>query len=136
MQGNDCLSGLVAAFIEAGAAEKLDASCLSTMRRPDFALSLGDPEVALPRADLERLAGSYADKESGLVAKVELLGDRVRVSLWDGFQVLLIPTAPNRFRMEGTGPGQIVTFQVTGGRATALVLSQPGRPDLVMPRTD
>jgi hypothetical protein len=29
-----------------------------------------------------------------------------------------------------------VTFPVAGGRATALVLSQPGRPDLVMARTD
>ena len=136
MQGNDCLFGLVAAFIQAGAAEGLDAACVAGMRRPDFALSLGDPEVALPRADLERLAGSYADKESGLVAKVDLLGDRVRVSLSDGFQVLLIPTAPSRFRLEGMGAGRIVTFQGMGGRATALVLSQPGRPDLVMPRAD
>jgi pimeloyl-ACP methyl ester carboxylesterase len=140
MQGNDCLFGLLAAFIEAGAAEGLDTSCIAGMKRPDFALSLGDPEVTLSRADLERLAGSYADKESGLVAKIDLLADRLRASLADGFQVLLIPTAPNRFRMEGMGPGQIVTFQmngqVTGGRATALVVSQPGRPDLVMPRTE
>jgi len=136
MHGNDCLSGLFAAFIEAGAAEKLDVSCIAGMRRPDFALSLGDLEVTLPRADLERLAGSYADKESGLAAKVDLLGDRVRVSLSEGFQVLLVPIAPNRFRLEGMGPEQIVTFRLTGGRATALVLSQPGRPDLVMPRAE
>jgi len=135
MEGNDCLFGLVAAFIQAGAAEGLDTSCVAKMRRPDFALSPGEPEVTLPRADLERLAGSYADKESGLGAKVDLLGDRVRVSLTDSFQVLLIPTAPNRFRLEGMS-SQIATFRATGGRPTALVLSQPGRPDLVMPRVD
>jgi len=136
MTGNNCLFGRIAAFIEAGSAEELDMSCLKEMRRPEFATSFGDPEVTVARADLERLTGSYENKEAGLAAQVDLVGSRLRMTFSDGFRVLLIPTAPTRFRFEGTGPGRTAAFQLTGGKATALTLIQTGRPDLVLPRTE
>lgn len=41
LEGTDCVSNLIAAFIEAGAPEGLDTSCVSRIRRPDFPLSFG-----------------------------------------------------------------------------------------------
>jgi pimeloyl-ACP methyl ester carboxylesterase len=135
LEGADCVSGLIAAFVEAGTPEGLDtSSCLSRIRRPDFPLSFGDPEVALAQADLERLPGSYA-LEGGPTARVDLLGNRVRFGMGRGPGYLLIPTSPTRFRVEGLPPGHKVAFQVTEGKVTGLTLSQPGRPDLVMTRS-
>ncbi len=134
MQGADCVPGLIASFIEAGAVDGLDTSCIDRMRRPDLALSFGDPEVTVARADLEPLPGSYMNQERGLTARVDLLGGRVRFGIGEGPRYLLIPTSPTRFRVEGLPPGHKVAFQVIEGRANGVTLSQPGRPDLLMTR--
>jgi hypothetical protein len=146
MKDEACLSRLVDAFIEAGAPEGLDVSCVAGMRRPDFVLRLSspevkiDPEVTVARADLERLPGSYTSEEMGLAVKVELLKSHLRISVTQGPPFppsLLIPTSPTRFRWEGEGtaPGLTVVFQMTGGKATALTVVQPGKPELVMKRS-
>lgn len=146
MKGEGCLSRLVDAFIEAGATGGLDSSCIAGMRRPDFVLRLSssevkiDPEVLVARADLERLPGSYAAEEMGLAVKVELLKSHLRISVTQGPPFppsFLIPTSPIRFRWEGKGtaPGLNVVFQVVGGKATALTVIQPGKPELVMKRS-
>lgn len=128
MSDEGCVDRLIAAFIEAGTAEGLDTSCLTRMRRPEFEL----PEVAVARADLERLAGSYAANEAGWLVAVDLKGDHLRLSVKEGLSrlppSLLSPTSPTRFRWAGPGlaPGLAVVFQVTGGKATALLVVQPG----------
>lgn len=132
MTGNNCLFGRIAAFIETGSAEGLDLSCLKEMRRPEFATSFGDPEVTVAKADLERLTGSYENQEVGLAAQVDLVGSRLRMTFSDGYRVLLIPTAPARFRFEGMA-GRTAAFQLTGGKATALTL-QGGERELVLQR--
>jgi pimeloyl-ACP methyl ester carboxylesterase len=134
MKGTDCLSDLMVSFVEAG--EKLDTSCVAGMRRPDFVLTLGDPEVQVARAELEKLAGSYKDEASGLSAKVDLLGDRLRVTFPDSSKpFLLIPTSPTRFRFEGM-IGEGLEFVVAGGRAIGMRQTGPGRPDLVIKREE
>jgi len=133
IEGVDCVSGLIAAFIETGAAEGLDTSCLSRMRRPDFPLSFGDPEVALAQADLERLQGTYA-RQPGPTATVELLGNRLRFGFGRGPRFLLIPTSPTHFRVEGLPPGHEMDFQLKDGQVIGLVHRQPGRPELVLTR--
>lgn len=137
MQGGDCIQDLVAAFLEAGTAEKLDTSCLALMRRPDFEL----PEAKVARADLERLPGSYANEEMGMALQVDLQGDGLRVSVLQGPPVpgaRLVPTSPTRFRWEGDGmaPGLALVFQVDGGRAAALSVIQPNKPEVVMKRSE
>ena len=134
MTGNNCLFGRIAAFIEAGSLEGLDLSCLKEMRRPEFATSFGDPEVEVAGKDLQRLTGSYENKEIGLVAEVALVGSRLRMTFSDGYRALLIPTAPTRFRFEGIA-GRSATFQLTGGKATVLTLIQAGERELVLQRT-
>lgn len=142
MQGADCIPGLIAAFIEAGTAEGLDTSCLAGLRRPDFVLSSHEEpeaEVAVAQADLERLQGSYTSQEMGMTFRIDLQEGRLRLTITGYLQIppaLLIPTSPTRFRVEGKdlAPGLTMSFQVTEGKATALIVNQPGMPEVVMTR--
>ncbi|MEA2559915.1 MAG: hypothetical protein QOH06_1419 [Acidobacteriota bacterium] len=139
MKGGDCVHTLIASFIEAGAVEKLDTSCIARMRRPDFEL----PEVKVAKADLERLPGTYANQEMGMELKVDLQGNGLRISVVAGGPpfppVLLIPTSPTRFRWEGDGmaPGLALVFQVSEGKATTLSVVQPNKPaEVVLKRSE
>ena len=133
MKGTECLDGVMTAFIEAGRVQGLDTSCVANIRRPDFVLSFGDPEVQVSRADLEKLAGTYTKAETGAVAQVDVVANRLRIT-FDGEPALLVSTAPTRFRVEGFAPDRTVTFQESGGRITSVTLSASGAPDLVLQR--
>lgn len=139
MQGGDCVHGLIATFVEAGTAERLDTACVARMRRPDFEL----PEVKVARADLERLAGTYENEEMGMALKVDLQGDGLVISVLRGGPPFpparLIPTSPTRFRWEGDGmaPGLAVAFQVEEGKAATLSVVQPNKPaEVVLKRAE
>lgn len=133
MEGSDCIDGLMATFIEAGTIQGLDTSCATRLRRPDFLLSFGDPEVTLARADLEKLAGTYTSAETGLTSEVAVVGNRLRFTM-EGVSTLLIATSPARFRIEGFSPATVLVFKTEGDRITGLSLVEPGAPDLVMTR--
>jgi hypothetical protein len=131
-KGQECINGLYMKTIEDGSVDRLDTSCVARMERPAFVLSLGDPEVAVSRADLEALAGRYAGKEESV--KIDLPGERLRLSLGSK-AFLLVPTAATRFRPDGLPTGYAVRFERNGkGHATAAVLIQPGQPDERMTR--
>ncbi len=136
MRGSECVTAVIAAFIESGTTQGLDVSCVAGLRRPDFEL----PEVVVATADLQNLEGSYAAKEMPMAIKVALAGDRLRLAVTQGppLRGLLFPTSPRRFRCEGEGlaPGLAVTFGVDGGKATHLTMLQPGMPELVFERTE
>jgi pimeloyl-ACP methyl ester carboxylesterase len=132
MTGSDCLDGMIATFIEAGTAQGLDTSCVTGIRRPDFLLSFGDPEVALSPADLGRLAGSYKNAENGLTAEVDVVANRLRMKI-EGTPTLLVATSPTRFRIEGFSPARSIVFKTEGDRITGLSLIEPGS-ELVLTR--
>ena len=125
-KGQECLYSLYVKTVEDGAVDRLDTSCVAKMERPAFVLSPGDPEVAVSRADLEPLVGTYAGEET---VKIDLLEGRLRLEI-ESKAFLLIPTAATRFRPEGLPAGYAVRFEREGqGSATALVLVQPGKPE-------
>jgi pimeloyl-ACP methyl ester carboxylesterase len=125
-QGIECIDQVIVDFVQAGTLEGLDTSCLAGMKRPEFALKL-EPEIALKTADLEPLTGTYKDPEIGFVVKIELAGDRLRATPGSEPPVFLVPLSPTRFRLEGMPPGMALVFQrAEGGKATAIVLEQPG----------
>jgi pimeloyl-ACP methyl ester carboxylesterase len=131
-KGQECINALQVKTIEDGSVDRLDTSCVAKMERPAFVLSLGDPEVAVSRADLEALVGRYAGKEESV--KIDLPGERLRLSLGSK-AFLLVPTAATRFRPEGLPAGYAVRFERSGkGLATAMILVQPGEPDERMTR--
>lgn len=127
LTGQECINTLWIKTIEDGSVDRLDTSCVAKMKRPAFALSLGDPEVAVSRADLEPLVGTYAGE--GDTVKIDLLEGRLRLEIGSK-AFFLIPTAATRFRPEGMPAGYAVRFERYGqGPATAAVLVQPGQPD-------
>jgi pimeloyl-ACP methyl ester carboxylesterase len=130
----ECVNRLLVQFIETGTVKGLDPSCLERTKRPEFALKR-DPDVELPADQLSRLAGTYKDRESGLEVRIEPVGNRLRVlAVGEGSMMLLAPTSPTRFRIEGSAPGNTVTFQLSEGRATAVVVEAPGAPSLTLTR--
>ena len=131
-KGQDCITALQVKTVEDGAVDRLDTSCVAKMERPAFVLSLGDPEVAVSRADLKALVGRYAGKEESV--KIDLPGERLRLSLGSK-AFLLVPTAATRFRPDGLPAGYAVRFERGGkGPARAMILVQPGEPDERMTR--
>jgi len=116
MKGQECEEELMLRLIEIGTTEKLDTSCVAKMERPAFALGLGEPEVTLAAADLERLAGTYRDEKSGWEVRVDAVGgNRLRVRTSDGETMLYVPTSPTRFRGSyGFGVGIVLEFRPEG----------------------
>jgi hypothetical protein len=110
--------------------------------RPYAAAGVRAAPVTVARENLAGLAGSYANEEMNLAVKVDLVEDRLRLSVTQGLPfapALLVPTSPTRFRWEGEGlaPGLAVVFKVDGGKATALDVLQPGKPGpVVMKRSE
>jgi pimeloyl-ACP methyl ester carboxylesterase len=128
MKGQECEEELMLRLIETGTTEKLDPSCVAKMERPPFALSLGEPEVTVAAADLERLAGTYRNGKSGWELRVDTIGgNRLRVRSSDGETMIYVPTAPTRFRGNyGWGAGVVLDFRLEGDRAAGLTVTQDG----------
>ncbi len=103
----------------------------------------GDPVVPVPRADLERLTGSYRNAEMGVTFKVDLQGDGLVLNFTEGPPFkddVLIPISQVRFRVEGEGlaPGLQVSFQLPegGGKAESVTVIQPNMPIVLMTRVN
>jgi pimeloyl-ACP methyl ester carboxylesterase len=128
MKGQECEEEMMLRLIETGTTEKLDTSCVTRMERPAFALSLGEPEVNLAAADLERLAGTYRDGKSGWEVRVDAVGgNRLRVHTSDGETMLYVPTSPTRFRGNyGFGAGIVLDFRLEDGRAAGVTVVREG----------
>lgn len=128
MKGQECEMEMVTRLIETGTTERFDSSCVAKMERPVFALSLGDPEVTLAAADLERLAGTYRAGQAGWEVRVDVVaGNRLRARTSDGEILLFVPTSPTRIRgTYGFGAGLALVFRLEEGRAVGLTLEQGG----------
>jgi pimeloyl-ACP methyl ester carboxylesterase len=132
--GNECVSRLIVQLVETGTVKGLDPTCMARAKRPDFVLRQ-DPDVKLPADQLARLTGTYKDPESGYGIRVEILGDHLRaVELGEEVTMILLATSPTHFRFEGRT--DTATFQVLDGRATAILLEQPGTPSITLRREE
>jgi pimeloyl-ACP methyl ester carboxylesterase len=127
MKGRDCEEEMMLRLIETGSTERFDTSCVARMERPAFALRVGDPEVALAAADLNRLTGTYRDSTSGFETRVEVAGGKhLRASFSDGGALIVVPTSPTRFRPAYGGLDLI--FRVEEGKAAGLAFERSGQP--------
>jgi fermentation-respiration switch protein FrsA (DUF1100 family) len=127
MKGLDCEDEMALRLIETGSTERFDSSCVTRIERPAFALRLGDPEVTVAAADLDRLAGIYREGISGYEARVEVVGGkRLRARFSDGGTLLLVPISPTRFRT--VYDRLTVVFRLEEGRAAGLSLERYGQP--------
>ena len=89
--------------------------------------------MELPADQLARLAGTYKDPESGYEVRIQPEGNRLRAfEVAEESVMLLVPTSPTRFRIEGVQ--YTATFQLSEGRATALIMEAPGMPTYTLKR--
>ncbi len=89
--------------------------------------------MEVPADQFARLTGTYKDRESGYTIRVESLGHRLRaVEVGEDSTLVLVATSPTRFRIESMNG--TMTFQLSEGRATAVVWEQPGAPSLTLTR--
>ena len=129
---NECVDRLIVQLVETGTVKGLDPSCMARTKRPEFVLKR-DPEVEVPADQLARLTGIYKDRESGYAIRIEVLGKRLRaVEVGEEAIMVLVATSPTRFRIEGKT--DTVTFQLSEGRAVAVVWEQPGAPSFTLTR--
>lgn len=129
---DDCVNGLIVQLVETGRVKGLDSSCAARTKRPPFDLKR-DPEVELPADQLTRLTGAYKDPESGYELRIGLMGNRLRAEeVGEGSTLVLVATSSIRFRLQGMRG--TATFQLSEGRATAVVLEAPGQPSLTLKR--
>ena len=130
---SECFKGLVVQLVETGTAQGLDASCMARTKRPEFVLKW-EPDIELPTDQLALLAGTYKNPESGSEIRIEPLGHGLRVLEGEYPPTVLLATSPTRFRVEGMPPSYLYSFQVTEGRAAAVVLERPGAPSQTLAR--
>lgn len=124
MTGEECVPKMISAFIASGDAGSLDVSCAARMRRPDFLLSL-EPEVKLKPEELERLTGTWLNKD-GIRIRTETVGEYLQVVFPNGSN-LLAATSPTSFRRRTGEPGFRITFNLQDGRAVSMTLEEAGQ---------
>lgn len=132
----DCGEHLIASFVAAGSADRLDMGCLATMHRPPFPTSLPDlTPVVLSEAALQRLAGHYADPKSGFAAEVALANGALQVSIPQQPPVRLVPVGGNRLRCVDD-PAMTVRFDEEAGAVTGLSIELGGAVVMALPRAN
>jgi pimeloyl-ACP methyl ester carboxylesterase len=135
LQGLDCVTKLLADFIEAGSAKGLDTACVSSIKRPPFPVSLPPMNpVSVPQERLERLAGRYAGEGGTPTATIEVAGGKLKATVF-GESPLLVPTSETRFRLVGS-PSTYVVFDVENGRGARLTVEQGGVAALTLNRAN
>jgi hypothetical protein len=133
IRGVECVENLMIALVESGSVQGLDtAACIAATRRPEFVLAR-EAEVQLSAGQLARLTGTFLHRESGRSIRIEVLGSVLRGTFGDE-SLVLVPTSPSRFRIEGLPPGYALAFQPAEGQPATVTLEQPGGPSVVHER--
>jgi pimeloyl-ACP methyl ester carboxylesterase len=126
--GAECLSKLIAEFIERGRADGLDTSCVSQICRPAFPTSLPPlSPVAVADAELAKLAGRYVAEGAGFEVTLTSEPRRLRASLPGGRSLVLVPVSANRFRVVGS-LSTFLAFEMSDGRVQRATLEEGGVP--------
>lgn len=134
--GVECVTALMAAFVAAGAAERLDTGCLSGIKRPPFPTSLPSLKpVPVANAELAKLSGRYAGEGGAPTATIEAASGKLRVRMGDARSFLLVPVSATRFRVVGSLSAFLV-FEVEAGRGSRAILEEGGVAGLSLKRTD
>ncbi len=137
LEGIDCVTKLVVDFVEAGSAKALDTSCVASIKRPPFPTSLPPLKpVALPRDQLEKLAGRYVGEGGSPTATIEVAGGKLKATVAEQEQgMLLVPTSPTRFRLVGSLSTYVV-FENESGRGSRLTVEEGGVAVLTLKRAN
>jgi hypothetical protein len=85
------------------------------------------PGVRLTQRDLARLVGSYRANEAALTAKVEMVGDALKITVPGEPAYTAVAVTPARFRLTGKGvrSGLFADFKLEGDGVRSMTLEQP-----------
>jgi hypothetical protein len=116
-----CLSAIVGRFVASGSEQGLDTSCVGKIAPLAFVLAdTRAPEIEVPKATLDRYAGTYAGDMGELVVRRK--GDLLLVSFGEGDANALTAVTPTRFSVNGLPPGFFVEFLLEGSEVTGVRL--------------
>jgi hypothetical protein len=90
--------------------------------------------ITLSAAALDRLAGEYAFSATTNIS-IARENDKLTMRLGTGLPIELLPASATTFFQRRATSGQIIEFETdTAGNVAALLLPQPGRPKLRLPK--
>jgi hypothetical protein len=90
--------------------------------------------ITLPAAALDRLSGAYAFNATTNVS-IARDNDKLTMRFGTGLPIDLLPASATTFFQRRATSGQIIEFETdAAGNATALLLPQPGREKLRLPK--
>ncbi len=135
--GVDCVDALTTTFIEQGSFDGLDfEGCLASIDRPGFLLSTDTPDaIELTADELARFVGTYKAQEGALQATISMDDDRLRMQAF-GDDLVLVPTDPLTFLLEGAPPGTYLRFAAANGAIERFEIFQGGNPMLTLLRAE
>lgn len=124
MTNAGCVGKLMTSFVEKGSVEGLDAGCAATIRRTPFVLEA--PQLAvvrLPDEVLRGYAGRFRGEEAPFEVALEVVKDKLRLTMPDGRQMLLAAVSRTRFRLVGA-PGLFFDFDLDGSSPKRITLGR------------
>lgn len=136
LKNTECVTDLIVKLVRSGSVEDLDVeSCAAAIERPPFLLSAStEKTIAMSDDALQRFVGSYVAEE-GLKVKVALTGGVLHVQVGPE-DVTIEPTAPLRFKMLGSPPGDALAFHEDDGKVVRLEVLKGGNPVFSLQRAD
>lgn len=123
-----CVGKLMTDFVDRGSVEGLDPGCAATIRRTPFTLEA--PQLAvvrLPDEVLRGYAGRFRGEEAPFEVSLEVVKDKLRLTMPDGRQMLLAAVSRTRFRLVGA-PGLFFDFELDGGSVRRVTMGK-GTPE-------
>jgi hypothetical protein len=119
-----CYNDVIAQFIRAGDARKVDAECMTRVHRGPFPTGFpgGEPMAMTPQ-ELARFAGRYSGPYP---LEVRVQDGRLHAAV-GGEDAVLAPVGPARFRFI-EAPHAVLIFRESGGKVIAADLVNGGAP--------
>ena len=101
----------------------------------DFTHAPEKPETVtgtvLSEADLNKFVGKYALESPAMEVSIELVGNNLKAVVPGQPVYTLVPTAANRFRIDGAPEGFFAQFEMVEGKPKSLTLVQGSGPSIV-----
>jgi CubicO group peptidase (beta-lactamase class C family) len=91
-----------------------------------------EPALALKPEQLSTFVGTFRRTAPPLEVTVELLDDKLKYSTFGTGPATLMPIAPNRLRVEGSGPAVYLTYHIEKGEVRQVTLERDRQPAVVL----
>lgn len=136
LKNTGCVTELIVGLVRSGSVEGLDVQgCAAEIERPPFLLSASaEPTIEMSADELRRFEGTYvAQEDLAVVVSFQDGGLHVRLG---PEETTIEPTAPLRFKMAGSPPGDALVFHQEEGKIVGMDFIKGGSPVFSLRRAD